>query len=98
MAYDAIETPFGKTDRIVGGSAVYVAYAASNFVRPINLVSIIGNDFEESEIKALEAKEVSFEGVEKIRDKKSFFWSGTLSRGYEYPRYVSDRSECAGGF
>ena len=76
MAYDAIETPFGKTDRIVGGSAVYVAYAASNFVRPINLVSIIGNDFEESEIKALEAKDVSFEGVEKIKDKKSFFWSG----------------------
>ncbi len=46
MAYDAIETPFGKRERIVGGSAVYVAYAASNFVKPINLVSIIGNDFE----------------------------------------------------
>jgi sugar/nucleoside kinase (ribokinase family) len=76
MAYDAIETPFGKRDRIVGGSAVYVAYAASNFVRPINLVSIIGNDFEEKEIKALESKGVSFDGVERVRDKKSFFWSG----------------------
>jgi sugar/nucleoside kinase (ribokinase family) len=76
MAYDAIETPFGKRERIVGGSAVYVAYAASNFIRPINLVSIIGNDFEDSEIKALEAKGISFEGVERVKDKKSFFWSG----------------------
>jgi sugar/nucleoside kinase (ribokinase family) len=76
MAYDAIETPFGKREKIVGGSAVYVAYAASNFVKPINLVSIIGNDFEESEIKSLEAKGISFEGVERVKNKKSFFWSG----------------------
>jgi sugar/nucleoside kinase (ribokinase family) len=76
MAYDAIETPFGKKEKIVGGSAVYVAYAASNFVKPVNLVSIIGNDFEESEIKSLEAKGVSFAGVERVKDKKSFFWSG----------------------
>jgi sugar/nucleoside kinase (ribokinase family) len=76
MAYDAIETPFGKREKIVGGSAVYVAYAAANFLKPINLVSIIGNDFEESEIRALEAKGVSFEGVERVKDKKSFFWSG----------------------
>src|SRR5664279_2883161 len=76
MAYDAIETPFGKREKIVGGSAVYVAYAASNFVKPVNLVSIIGNDFEASEIKSLEAKGISFEGVERVKDKKSFFWSG----------------------
>jgi sugar/nucleoside kinase (ribokinase family) len=76
IAYDAIETPFGKREKIVGGSAVYVAYAAANFLKPINLVSIIGNDFEESEIRALEAKGASFEGVERVKDKKSFFWSG----------------------
>jgi len=76
LAYDAIETPFGKRERIVGGSAAYVAYAAANFVKPVNLVSIIGNDFEEAEIKSLEAKGVSFEGVERVKDKKSFFWSG----------------------
>ncbi len=76
MAYDAIETPFGKRDKIVGGAAVYAAYAASNFIKPINLVSIIGNDFEESEIKALESKGASFDGVERVADKKSFFWSG----------------------
>jgi sugar/nucleoside kinase (ribokinase family) len=76
IAYDAIETPFGKRDKIVGGAAVYAAYAASNFIKPIQLVSIIGNDFEESEIKSLEAKGASFEGVERVKNKKSFFWSG----------------------
>jgi sugar/nucleoside kinase (ribokinase family) len=76
MAYDAIETPFGKRDKIVGGAAVYAAYSAANLITPINLVGIIGNDFEDSEIKELEAKGASFEGVERIRDKKSFFWSG----------------------
>ncbi len=76
MAYDAIETPFGKRDRIVGGSAVYVAYAASNFVKPINLISIIGNDFSAEEVKALEARGGVMEGVEKVANKKSFFWSG----------------------
>jgi sugar/nucleoside kinase (ribokinase family) len=76
MAYDAIETPFGKRDRIVGGSALYVAYAASNFIRPVNLISIIGNDFADEEIRALEARGGVMDGVEKVADKKSFFWSG----------------------
>jgi sugar/nucleoside kinase (ribokinase family) len=76
MAYDAIETPFGKTDRIVGGSAVYVAYAASNFVQPINQISIVGQDFEESEMQALRQRGVQMEGVEIVPGKKSFFWSG----------------------
>ncbi|MEO6963180.1 MAG: PfkB family carbohydrate kinase [Puia sp.] len=76
MAYDAIETPFGKRDRIVGGSAVYVAYAAAHFVKPINLISIIGDDFSAGEIRALEARGCSLEGVERVVGKKSFFWSG----------------------
>jgi sugar/nucleoside kinase (ribokinase family) len=76
MAYDAIETPFGKRERIVGGAAIYAAYAAVNFLKPVNLVGIIGNDFEESEIKSLEARGASFEGVQRVKDKKSFFWSG----------------------
>jgi len=76
MAYDAIETPFGKREKIVGGAAIYAAYAASNFVKPVNLVGIIGNDFEQSEITSLEACGASFEGVERVKDKKSFFWSG----------------------
>ena len=76
MAFDAIETPFGKVDRIVGGSATYVAYAANNFVQPIRLVSIIGGDFPESEIAELKKRGVSMDGVEIVKDKKSFFWSG----------------------
>lgn len=76
IAYDAIETPFGKRDRIVGGSAIYVAYAASNFIRPVNLISIIGNDFADEEIRALEARGGVMDGVEKVANKKSFFWSG----------------------
>jgi len=76
MAYDAIETPFGKTDKIVGGSAVYVAYAASHFVQPINQISIVGNDFAREEMEELKRRGVDLEGVEIVPDKKSFFWSG----------------------
>lgn len=76
MAYDAIETPFGKTDRIVGGSATYVAWSASNFYRPIRQVSIVGNDFDPSEMEQLKERGVDFEGVEVVADGKSFFWSG----------------------
>ena len=76
MAFDAIETPFGKIDRIVGGSATYVAYAAGNFVKPIQQISIIGADFPEEEIAELKSRGVQLEGVEIVPDKKSFFWSG----------------------
>ncbi|HMH33543.1 MAG TPA: PfkB family carbohydrate kinase [Puia sp.] len=76
MAYDAIETPFGKTDKIVGGSATYVAYAASHFVKPINQISIVGYDFAKEEMDELTRRGVSLEGVKIVPDKKSFFWSG----------------------
>jgi sugar/nucleoside kinase (ribokinase family) len=76
MAFDAIETPFGKTDRIVGGSATYVAYAASNFVKPVQQISIIGNDFPQEELDELRERGVWLDGVEIVPDKKSFFWSG----------------------
>lgn len=76
MAFDAIETPFGKTDKIVGGSAVYVAYAASNFVKPVQQISIVGFDFPEEEMEELRKRGVHLDGVEVVPDKKSFFWSG----------------------
>lgn len=76
MAFDAIETPFGKSDKIIGGSATYVAYSASHFTQPIMQISIIGNDFPEEELKDMQARGVMLEGVEKVADKKSFFWSG----------------------
>ena len=76
MAFDAIETPFGKVDKIVGGSATYVAYAASNFVTPINQISIIGYDFPTEELEEMKKRGVNIDGVEMVSDKKSFFWSG----------------------
>ncbi|NOT51770.1 MAG: sugar kinase [Chitinophagaceae bacterium] len=76
MAFDAIETPFGKVDRIVGGSATYVAYAASNFVKPVQQISIVGYDFPKEEMDELRKRGVHLDGVEIVKDKKSFFWSG----------------------
>ena len=76
MAFDAIETPFGKSDKIIGGSATYVAYAASNFVKPVQQISIVGNDFPKEEMEELKSRGVQLEGVEIVPDKKSFFWSG----------------------
>ena len=76
MAFDAIETPFGKVEKIVGGSAVYVAYAASNFVKPVQQISIVGYDFPEEEMASLRSRGVQLEGVEVVPDKKSFFLAG----------------------
>ncbi len=76
MAFDAIETPFGKANKIVGGSATYAAYAASYFVKPVQQISIIGYDFPDEELEALTARGVQLEGVEKVANKKSFFWKG----------------------
>ncbi len=76
MAFDALETPFGKVDRIIGGSATYAAWAASCFTKPIQLVSIVGGDFPDTEKTELEERSVNFEGVEVVPDGKCFFWSG----------------------
>lgn len=76
MAFDAIETPFGKVDKIIGGSGVYLAYTASNFIKPVQQISIIGDDFSQEVLDDLGSRGVQFEGVEKVKGKKSFFWSG----------------------
>jgi len=76
MAFDAIETPFGKSDRIVGGAATYIALSASNFITPIKQISIVGGDFPQEEMDFLASRGVQLEGVEIKKDQKSFFWSG----------------------
>lgn len=76
MAFDAIETPFGKVDKIVGGANVYIAYAASYFTQPVQLVSVVGYDFEQAEMEEMKKRGVQLEGVEIVKDEKSFFWSG----------------------
>lgn len=76
VAFDAIETPFGKTDKIIGGSATYAAYAASNFVQPVQQISIVGFDFPQEELQSMQSRGIVTDGVEIVPDKKSFFWSG----------------------
>ena len=75
MAFDAIETPFGKSDKIVGGAATYIAWCASNFTA-VNQISVIGGDFPQEELDALTARGVDLEAVEINKEEKSFFWSG----------------------
>ncbi len=76
MAFDAIETPFGKTDKIIGGAATYIAWCASNFTQPVKQISVVGGDFPQAELDALTARGVALEGVQIKKDDKSFFWSG----------------------
>ncbi len=76
MAYDAIETPYDKVDRILGGAATYISLASSKFEVDCGLVSVIGDDFENSDLKILTDLEVSIDGVEQVSGGKSFFWSG----------------------
>ncbi len=76
MAFDAIETPFGKTDKIIGGAATYIAWCASNFTQPVKQISVVGGDFPQAELDALTARGVALEGVQIKKDEKSFFWSG----------------------
>lgn len=76
MAFDDIETPFGKSDKIVGGSASYIAWAASNFIQPVNQVSVIGGDFPQAELDALVKRGVALDGVQVKKEEKSFYWAG----------------------
>lgn len=76
MAFDAIETPFGKTDKIIGGAATYIAWCASNFTKPVRQISVVGGDFPQAELDALSERGVTLEGVQIKKDEKSFFWSG----------------------
>jgi len=76
VAFDAIETPFGKTDKIVGGAASYISLAASYFTGNNNLVAVVGDDFPQSFIQTLNDKGVNTEGLQIKQGEKSFFWSG----------------------
>lgn len=76
VAFDAIETPFGKTDRIVGGAATYVCLSASYFTKNVNLVAVVGDDFPQEEINDLNKHGISTEGLQIRNGEKSFFWAG----------------------
>jgi sugar/nucleoside kinase (ribokinase family) len=76
VAFDAIETPFGKTDKIVGGAATYAGLAASYFYDKTKIVAVVGDDFPQSEIEDLKAHGINTEGLQVKQGEKSFFWSG----------------------
>ncbi len=76
VAFDAIETPFGKTDKIVGGAATYICLASSFFTNKINLVSVVGEDFPNDAIQMLKERTVDVSGLQIKKGEKTFFWSG----------------------
>jgi sugar/nucleoside kinase (ribokinase family) len=76
VAFDAIETPFGKTDKIIGGAGTYIAIAASFFEKNQNIVAVVGDDFPQSMLDLLRSRDVDLTGLQIKKGEKSFFWSG----------------------
>ena len=76
LAFDSIETPFGKVEKVLGGSCTYVSWAASYFTRNIHLVSIVGGDFPEKELESLSRIGVDLDGLEIRQNGKTFHWAG----------------------
>ncbi|MBK8502931.1 MAG: bifunctional hydroxymethylpyrimidine kinase/phosphomethylpyrimidine kinase [Saprospiraceae bacterium] len=76
VAFDSIETPFGKVDKVIGGAATYICWAASYFCKQQHLVSVIGDDWPDREIVALNKRGVDTRGLQIIPGEKSFFWAG----------------------
>jgi sugar/nucleoside kinase (ribokinase family) len=76
VAFDAIETPFGKTDKILGGAATYIGLSASHFNIQSAIVSVVGDDFPQGHLDLLTSKNINIEGVEIVKGGKTFFWSG----------------------
>lgn len=76
MAYDSIETPYGKAENILGGAAIYIGLAASNFRTNIGIVSVIGEDFNSEYIELITKRKIDLTGVEEIKGGKTFFWKG----------------------
>ncbi|WP_340156632.1 PfkB family carbohydrate kinase [uncultured Winogradskyella sp.] len=76
VAFDAIETPFGKTDKILGGAATYIGLSASNFNVDSAAVSVVGGDFPQEYLDLLKNRNIDIEGIEIVKEGKTFFWSG----------------------
>jgi len=76
VAFDAIETPYGKTDKIVGGAGTYICFSASFFVKEQGIISVVGEDFPMATLEEMKDKGVNLEGLQIIEGGKTFFWSG----------------------
>ncbi|HVS31922.1 MAG TPA: PfkB family carbohydrate kinase [Thermoanaerobaculia bacterium] len=80
VAFDALETPFGKIDRCIGGSATYFSVAAS-FFAPVELVAVVGEDFTDEDALVFEGRKIGLDGLQRVAGAKTFFWSGEY--GYD---------------
>ena len=78
VAYDGVETPHGKVDRMLGGAATYISLAASYFT-PVKMVAVVGNDFAQEDTDLLRSRHIDLEGLERVADGKTFFWAGVYS-------------------
>ncbi|QJP34077.1 sugar kinase [Nonlabens sp. Ci31] len=76
VAFDAIETPFGKTDKILGGAATFIGLSASHFDTEVGLVSVVGGDFPQEYLDMLKNRGMNIDGIEVVKEGKTFFWSG----------------------
>jgi sugar/nucleoside kinase (ribokinase family) len=76
VAFDQVETPFGKTDKILGGAGTYITLSASHLTDKISLVSVVGGDFPEAYLDLFRRRNIDLSGVKKVPEGKTFFWSG----------------------
>ena len=98
VAFDAIETPFGKTDKIIGGAATFISLSASYSLKPVKLVAVVGDDFPQSDILLLEEHGVDVEGLQIKEGEKSFFWSGKYSQDLNSRETITTELNVLGDF
>src|SRR4051794_30788046 len=79
VAYDGVETPYGKVDRMLGGAATYIGLSAS-FFHPVKIVAVVGDDFEQSDMDLLTEHNIDVTGIERVSGGKTFFWQGVYSQ------------------
>ena len=76
VAFDALETPYGKTDKIIGGSCTYIALSAAFFLPKVNVVAVVGDDFPQEYMDTLTSRGINLDGLQIKKGEKSFFWAG----------------------
>ncbi len=80
VAFDDIETPFGRAEKVIGGACTYISLAASHFVKPVRIVSVVGGDFPSDMLDYLESRGIDLDGLQVRPGEKSFFWAGKYYR------------------
>lgn len=98
VAFDSIETPFGKAERILGGAGTFISLAASYFTKPVNLISVIGNDFRERDLTMMQEAGVNTYGIQQKTDEKSFFWAGKYFNDMNHRETLETQLNVLGSF